>query len=92
MEKVDNVEKALVNPSIQGWIVQSLIGAHYKENGPASTRELIYKHILSRDVDVEAHVDLYVKTNVPRRLLWDLAKRLGQQQPVARFFHLIEGC
>lgn len=72
------------SPAVRAWVVQSIIGALYKEQGASASRTIIHKHILSRAVDVQAHVDLHVKMRNPRRLLVALAKKLKQTKPVAR--------
>jgi dsRNA-specific ribonuclease len=65
--------------------MESIIGALYAEKGPSATKEFIKKHILSRAVDVDAHIDLFVKLRKPRVLLKALTKSLNKPSPIARY-------
>eukprot|EP00842_Homolaphlyctis_polyrhiza_P004876 jgi/Hompol1/538/HPOL_001624-RA len=68
----------------QAWVMLSLIGAVYQHKGPAAAKKLIHTYFLSRAVNVEAHLDMFIKMNQPRALLTVLAKRLNKPKPVAR--------
>jgi large subunit ribosomal protein L44 len=65
-------------------VVESLIGALHQEAGVAVARNFIKAHFLSRAVDVEAHVDLFLKLQVPRLLLRRICKTNGLAKPIAR--------
>ncbi len=83
--KLTNEADSVGPPSVRSWIVNALIGAHYLENGPLETKKWISQHILSRAVDVDAHLDLHVKLGKPRQMLSFLTKSLNKPSPVARY-------
>ncbi|KAI8927675.1 ribonuclease III domain-containing protein [Entophlyctis helioformis] len=70
--------------AVRAWVTQSLVGALYQHKGPAAARSFIHTYFLSRAVDIEAHLDLFVKMRRPRQLLTFLMKRLGKPSPIAR--------
>lgn len=72
-------------PSARSWIVQSIVGALYSEQGPLAVKKFMKSHILSRSVDVDAHLDLYVKLRKPRVMLRYLTKSMNKPNPVARY-------
>ncbi|KAJ2780585.1 54S ribosomal protein L3 mitochondrial [Coemansia javaensis] len=65
---------------VLGKAVQALVGAIYKDRGPAAARDFVRRHILSRPVDTETV--LQIKN--PRVLLAQLMQRKGMERPVAR--------
>ncbi|KAI8909690.1 hypothetical protein EDD86DRAFT_190506 [Gorgonomyces haynaldii] len=73
-----------LTPATKSWLVKSIVGAIYTELGPKETRSFVKKHVLGRAVDVQAIADVHLKLGNPRRLLKQLAQKLGQPQPVAR--------
>lgn len=82
--KDERVASDLGEAAAVGSVVESLIGALHQEAGAAVARNFIKAHFLSRSVDVEAHVDLYLKLREPRLLLWRICKTKGLAPPVAR--------
>ncbi|KAL2919537.1 54S ribosomal protein L3 mitochondrial [Polyrhizophydium stewartii] len=65
-------------------VTQALIGAIYQHKGAAAARAFVHAHFLSRAVDLDEHLQLFITTNVPRALLAVICKRLGKPSPVAR--------
>lgn len=69
---------------MRAWATQALLGAIYNEKGPAETKRFIHRHFLSRDVNLQEHLDLYAKMKVPRKLLALLVRSQKKPAPVAR--------
>ena len=65
-------------------VVEGLVGALYLESGIGVARKFIEAHFLSRQIDLKAHVDLYLKLQEPRLLLWRICKKNELAPPVAR--------
>lgn len=82
--KEERVASDLGEAAAAGAVVESLIGALHQEVGVSTARNFIKAHFLSRSIDVEAHVDLFLKLQTPRLLLWRLCKTKGLATPVAR--------
>ncbi|KAJ3416005.1 hypothetical protein HDV05_003602 [Chytridiales sp. JEL 0842] len=61
-------------------VVDALIGALYLEKGRQGVKEFITTHVLSRSVDVSAHL----KLNNPKYLLQLIVKSQGKPKPVSR--------
>lgn len=72
--------------AVRSWLVESLIGATYINNGSMKARSLVQKHILSRTVDYQVHLDLHLKLRLPKQMLARLAQKLQIEKPVARYF------
>jgi large subunit ribosomal protein L44 len=52
--------------------------------GAKKTREFVVNQILSRSVDIQQHIDMFVKMKQPRMLLNNIASKLSQPKPVSR--------
>ena len=83
-KKEERVAADLGEAAAVGSVVESLIGALHQETGAKSARNFIKAHFLSRSIDMDAHVDLYLKLQEPRLLLWRICKTKGLAPPVAR--------
>lgn len=80
----EQADEPMPPPSTRSWIIKSLVGAIYSENGPMAAKQFIKTHIFPRAVDVDQHIDMYVKMKKPRVLLSYLTKSLNKPKPVAR--------
>ena len=78
------IPEAQGEPLALGAVLQSLIGALYHDKGAKAARQFVQAHVLSRAVDVESHISIYLKMKDPRSLLMHLVKRQGLPVPVAR--------
>jgi large subunit ribosomal protein L44 len=81
-ENLDN--PPIAPPIISSWVVESLIGAIFQDQGADAAKQFINDRILSRSVDAEAHFDAWVKINQPRQMLSYLMQKLNKPNPVAR--------
>ncbi|KAJ3303092.1 hypothetical protein HDV03_004171 [Kappamyces sp. JEL0829] len=83
-DKASSEQAPLGPPAVSSWVVESLVGALFADQGAEVTKKFIQEKILSRSVSADMHYDAYVKMNKPRQLLSYLMKSLGQTPPVAR--------
>jgi dsRNA-specific ribonuclease len=79
------LEKPLpLPPVVYSWIVQAMIGALFTEQGPKAVKQVMQKHIFSRAIDADEHINMHIKLNKPRKLLLDIFKTLNKPKPTAR--------
>ena len=83
VENLDN--PPIAPPIISSWVVESVVGALFQDQGAKVAKQFISEKIVSRSIDAEAHFDAWVKLNQPRQMLSHLMKKLNKPNPVARY-------
>jgi dsRNA-specific ribonuclease len=81
-EKLEN--PVPLPPMVHSWIFQAMIGALFIEQGPLAVKQVLQKHIFSRAVDADEHINMHIKLNKPRKMLLDIVKAQNKPKPIAR--------